>query len=100
MARYVIRGCGHSTGGMSKAYFNQIWLDIKAAVVDMDKVLENKNKYQKAVDFIRNDTMDPERDKQYREQLLVQIKDIETIRTQIQSLESGYYLVFEYVNLF
>ena len=66
----------------------------------MDKVLENKNKYQKAVDFIRNDTMDPERDKQYREQLLEQMKDIETIRTQIQSLERGYYPVFEYVNLF
>ena len=92
--------CGHSTVGMSKAYFNQIWSDIKAAVVDLDKVLKNKNKYQNAVDFIRNDTMDPERDKQYREQLLEQMKDIETIRTQIQSLESGYYLVFEYVHLF
>ena len=85
--------CGHSTGGLSNAEFNQIWSDIRAAVVDLDKVLGNKNKYQGAVDFVRNDTMDPEMDKQYREQLLEQMKDNETIMKKIDSLESGYYLV-------
>nr|XP_022306290.1 uncharacterized protein LOC111112787 isoform X2 [Crassostrea virginica] len=79
--------CGHSTCGMSKTYFKQIWSEIREAVVDLDKALGNKNKYREAVDFVRNDTMDPEMDKQYNEQLLEQMKDIETIMTKIQSLE-------------
>ena len=85
--------CGHCTGGMSKADFNQIWSDIRAAVVDLDKVLGNKNKYQKAVDFVRNDTMDPETDIHYSDQLLEQMKDIENITESIDSLKSGYHLV-------
>ena len=84
--------CGHSTSGMSKADFNQTWLEIRAAVVDLDKALGNKNKYQEAVDFVRNDTMDPEKDKQYRQQLLDQMKDVESIMNKIDNLESGYYL--------
>ena len=51
--------CGHSTGGMPNAEFNQVWSEIRAAVVDLDKALGIGNKYQEAVDFIRNDTMDP-----------------------------------------
>ena len=54
--------CGHSLGGMCYTEFNQIWSEIKAAVVDLDKALGNGNKYQDIVDFIRNDTMDPMRD--------------------------------------
>ena len=42
--------------------FNKIWSKIKAAVVDLDKALGNGNKYQEIVDFIRNDTMVPERE--------------------------------------
>ena len=51
--------CGHSTVGLSNAEFNQVWSEIRAAVVDLDKALGIGNKYQEAVDFIRNDTMDP-----------------------------------------
>ena len=81
--------CGHSIGGMCFTEFNQIWSEIKAAVVELDKVMQNKHKYQKIVDFVRNDTMDPVRDKHYRDQLLEQIKEIEKIVKEIDSLKSG-----------
>nr|XP_022311237.1 uncharacterized protein LOC111116534 [Crassostrea virginica] len=79
--------CGHSTGGISNAEFNQIWLDIRAAVVDLDKALGVGNKYQEAVDFIRNDTMDPTRDSHFRDQLLKQITETESIKKDVHSLQ-------------
>ena len=36
--------CGHSLGGMCYTEFNQIWSEIKAAVVNQDKALGNRNK--------------------------------------------------------
>ena len=87
--RLVRNRCDYSTGGLSKADLNQIWSEVRAAVVDLDKVLGNTNKYQEAVDFVQNDTMDPE-----------QMKDIENITKSIDSLKVGIILyVFEYVNL-
>lgn len=65
--------CGHSTGGLlSNADFNQIWSSVRASVVDLDLELGNGNKYEKEVDFIRHDTMDPVRDQHYRDQLIKQ----------------------------
>ena len=86
--------CGHSTGGMSNAEFNQVWSEIRAAVVDLDKTLRIGNKYQEAVDFIRNDTMDPTRDRQFRDQLLEQMKETENIKKDVQNLQSGYHNVY------
>ena len=85
--------CGHSTGGMSNAEFNQVWSEIRAAVVDLDKTLGIGNKYQKVVDFIRNDTMDPTRDRHFRDQLLEQINETENIKKDVHSLKSGYHIV-------
>ena len=82
--------CGHSTGGMSNAEFNQVWSEIRAAVVDLDKALGIGNKYQEAVDFVRNDTMDPVRDKHYMDKLLNQMKENESI---MEKVKSGYHLV-------
>ena len=62
--RLARNDCSHFTGDMSNSEFNRIWSSIKAAVVDLDKHLGIGNKFQKEVDFIRNDTMDPVRDKQ------------------------------------
>ena len=81
--------CGHSLGGMCYTEFNQIWSEIKAAVVDLDKALGNGNKYQEIVDFIRNDTMDPTRDKHYRDQLNEQMNQIEKVMEEVNSLKSG-----------
>ena len=81
--------CGHSLGRMCYTEFNQIWSEIMAAVVDLDKTLGNGNKYQEIVDFIRNDTMDPVRDKHYRDQLIEQMKEIKNIKEEMDSLKSG-----------
>ena len=80
--------CGHSTGGMSKIDFNLVWSEIRAAVVDLDKVLGIN--YEKEVDFVRMDTMDPKMDQQYRDQLLDQMKEIVNITKTIDSLKSEY----------
>ena len=81
--------CGHSTGGMCYTEFNQIWSEIKAAVVNLDKALGNGNKYQVIVDFIRNDTIDPVRDKHYRNQVHEQMKQFEKVMEEVDSLKSG-----------
>ena len=85
--------CGHSTGGMPNAEFNQVWSEIRAAVVDLDKTLGIGNKYQEAVDFIRNDTMDPTRDRHFIDQLLEQIKETENIKKDVHILKSGCHIV-------
>ena len=91
--RLVRNSCSHSKGGMSNAEFNQVWSEIRASVVDLDKALGIGNKYQEAVDFVRNDTMDPVRDKHYMDKLLNQMKELESIMEKIDSLKSGYHLV-------
>ena len=85
--------CAHNKKGMSNAEFNQVWSEIRAAVVDLDKALGVGNKYQEAVDFIRNDTMDPTRDSHLRDQLLKQITETESIKKDVHSLQSGYHIV-------
>nr|XP_022305978.1 uncharacterized protein LOC111112629 isoform X7 [Crassostrea virginica] len=87
--RLVRNRCGHSTGGMSNAEFNQIWSEIRAAVVDLDKALGIGNKYQEVVDFIRNDTMDPTRDRHFRDQLLKHVSELENIKKDFHSLQSS-----------
>nr|XP_022295084.1 uncharacterized protein LOC111105207 [Crassostrea virginica] len=87
--------CGHSTGGMSNAEFNQVWSEIRAAVMDLDKTLGIGNKYQEAVDFIRNDTMDPTRDRHFSDQLQEQIKETENIKKDVQSLKKQHKTLLE-----
>nr|XP_022307915.1 uncharacterized protein LOC111113915 [Crassostrea virginica] len=87
--------CGHSTGGMSNAEFNQVWSEIRAAVVDLDKALRIGNKYQEEVDFIRNDTMDPTRDRHFRDQLLKQISETENIKKDVHSLKKQHNILLE-----
>nr|XP_022305922.1 uncharacterized protein LOC111112612 isoform X4 [Crassostrea virginica] len=79
--------CSHTTEVMSNVDFNQVWSEVRAAVVDLDKALGIGNKYQEAVDFILNDTMDPVKDKHFRDQLLEQIQDINDIRKKFERIE-------------
>nr|XP_022299076.1 uncharacterized protein LOC111107929 [Crassostrea virginica] len=79
--------CSHFAGGMCNCEFNRIWSDIKAAVVDLDKYLMIGNKFQEQVDFVRNDTMDPARDKHFSDQLLEQTKEMENIKKEVDSLK-------------
>ena len=85
--------CGYSRRGMSNAEFDQVWSEIRAAVVDLDKVLGIGIKYHKVVDFVRNDTMDPVMDKHYMNKLLNQINELESITEKVDSLKSGYYFL-------
>ena len=84
--------CGHSTSGMSNTEFYQVWSEIRSAVVDLDKALRIGNKYQKEVDLMRNDTMDPVMEKHYRNKLLDQMKENENIMKKIDCIERGYHL--------
>ena len=85
--------CGHSTRGMSNNEYNQVWSEIRAAVVDLDKALGIGNKYQEVVDFIRKDTMDPTRDIHFRDQLLKQITETENIKKDVHNLQSWNHIV-------
>ena len=77
--RLVRNRCGHPTGGMFNAEFKKIWSTIRAAVVDLDLILKNGNKYEKMVDFIRVDTMDPIMEKNYRDQLQKQVTELKSV---------------------
>lgn len=80
--------CGHSTGGLlSNADFNQIWSSVRASVVDLDLELGNGNKYEKEVDFIRHDTMDPVRDQHYRDQLIKQAIENQATIEEVNQLK-------------
>nr|XP_022307914.1 uncharacterized protein LOC111113914 [Crassostrea virginica] len=85
--RLARNNCAHYKNGMSNAEFNQVWSEIRAAVVDLDKAPGIGNKYQEAVDFVRNDTMDPLRDKHYIDKLINQMKELESIMEKVDSLE-------------
>ena len=74
--------CGHAKKGMSKIDFENLWSEIRETVVDLDNFMMNKDKYQKEVDFIRNDTMDPETDKHYNVKLQDQIKEINNLKRE------------------
>ena len=90
--RLARNDCSHFTGGMCKTEFHRIWSNIKAAVVDLDKYLGVGKKFQEIVDFVRNDTMDPAKDKHFNDQLLEQMKDIENIKNDVDSLKSEHHL--------
>ena len=92
--------CGHSTGRTSNAEFNQILSEIIAAIVDLGKILGIGNKYQEIVDFIRNDTMDPTRDRHFRDQLLEHIKEMENIKKDVHSLQSGHHIVYAFQDVY
>nr|XP_022307917.1 uncharacterized protein LOC111113917 [Crassostrea virginica] len=85
--RLARNNCAHDKKGISNAEFNQVWSEIRAAVVDLDKALGIGNKYQQAVDFVRNDTMDSVRDKHYIDKLINQMKELECIMEKVDSLE-------------
>ncbi|XP_055999931.1 uncharacterized protein LOC125657060 [Ostrea edulis] len=59
--RLVRNQCVHSSGpSLSHAEFVSIWFTIRTAMVDLDTFLNNGNKYEAEVDYLLNETMDPE----------------------------------------
>ncbi|KAK3082694.1 hypothetical protein FSP39_002798 [Pinctada imbricata] len=67
---------GHSLSyKVSYTEFNDMWSTIRLAVVEIDKYLNNNSKYEKAVDFLKSETMDPEMEKEFEERLHKQMEE-------------------------
>jgi hypothetical protein len=57
-------------------------------MVDLDTFLGNGNYYEKAVDLLRHESMDPERDTHYEDELRRQVEEDNTTRKMVASLKS------------
>jgi hypothetical protein len=57
-------------------------------MVDVDSFLNNGNKYTMAVDFLRHETMDPERENLYEEKLRKQVEEDATTREMVVDVKS------------
>ncbi|XP_062600187.1 ankyrin repeat and KH domain-containing protein mask-like isoform X3 [Saccostrea cucullata] len=80
--------CVHSSSPfLSNADFNTIWSTVRSAVVEIDSFLGNGNKFEKAVDFLRQETMDPLSDCRYIEELRKQAEEDAEIREIVQGLK-------------
>ncbi|XP_062584082.1 uncharacterized protein LOC134245848 [Saccostrea cucullata] len=80
--------CVHSSGPeLSNADFNNIWSTVRSAVVDLDSCLSNLNKYEKEVDFLRHETMDPVRDRHFIEELRKQSEEDSATRELLNRLK-------------
>jgi hypothetical protein len=87
--RSIRNQCVHcSVPHMSNKDFLSIWSAIKSTMADIDSFLNNGNKYTKAVDFLRNETMDPEQGNRYEEKLRKQVEENETTKKLVVDLES------------
>jgi hypothetical protein len=73
---------------MSNANFNSTWSTIRSALVDLDAFLSNGKKYEKEVDYLRFESMDPERDQHYEIELKKQVEEDRKTREMIVDLES------------
>lgn len=86
--RLIRNRCVHSVPFMSHTDFNSIWSTIKSAMVVLDVFLNNGNKYEKEIDFLRHESMDPDRDLQYREELRKQVEQDNSTREMVDNLKS------------
>ncbi|XP_056000523.1 uncharacterized protein LOC125653783 isoform X2 [Ostrea edulis] len=86
--RLVRNRCVHSSDpSMSNTDFNSIWSTIRSVMVDLDAFLVNGNKYENKVDFLRYESMDPERDLQYEEELRKQVEEDTKTREMVVNLK-------------
>ncbi|XP_061186509.1 uncharacterized protein LOC133194590 [Saccostrea echinata] len=80
--------CVHSSSPvLSNADFNIIWSTVRSAVLDLDSFLSNGNKFEREVDFLRYETMDPVRDCHYIEELRKQAEEDAKTREMFQGLQ-------------
>ncbi|XP_056001178.1 uncharacterized protein LOC125656335 [Ostrea edulis] len=87
--RLVRNHCVHSCDPfMSNTDFNSIWSTIRLTMVDLDVFLVNGNKYEKAVDFLRHESMDPENDLHYEEEPRKQVEEDTKTREMVDNLEN------------
>ncbi|XP_062586283.1 uncharacterized protein LOC134247893 [Saccostrea cucullata] len=80
--------CVHSSSPMlSNVDFNKVWSTIRAAVMDIDSFLNNRNQYVRGLHFLEKETMDPVRDLYYIEELRKQAKEDASTREIVLDLE-------------
>ncbi|CAG2223374.1 unnamed protein product [Mytilus edulis] len=87
--------CVHSASPtLSTADFNSIWSSVRSTVVEIDKYLRNGNRYEKEVDLLRHETMDPVRDNHYRDELERQTKEDQGTRDKVNELKRKFKLYY------
>lgn len=80
--------CGHSSNHfLSNSDFNSLWTEVRSAVVSIDAFLINGNQYEREVDFLRHESMDPGRVQYYREQLRRQTEQDRETRNDVQGVK-------------
>lgn len=78
----------HSSGcSLSHSDFNSLWSEVKSTVVDLDTFLINGNEYEKEVDLLTHESMDPERDQYYREELQKQAEEDRETRDEVKGVK-------------
>ncbi|XP_062617405.1 uncharacterized protein LOC134279079 [Saccostrea cucullata] len=82
--------CFHSISSLSNTEFSRIWSTIRAAVVNLDTFLNNGCKYEREVDFLRHETMDPLRDQHYKEELRKQVEEDLQTREMVTNLKQKF----------
>lgn len=89
--------CVHSTNTtLTNVEFNLIWSSVRSVVVEIDNYLSNGNRYEKEVDLLRHETMDPVRDKHYRDELDRQTKEDQGTRDKVNELKRKFnYTIFK-----
>jgi hypothetical protein len=98
--RFVRNRCVHSSDPfMSSSDFNAIWSTIRSVMVDVDAFLMNGNQYENAVDFLRNESMDPGRDLHWEMELRKQVKEDEKTREMVVSLQGKSGLSYRYITV-
>jgi hypothetical protein len=81
--------CVHTSNpSMSNTDFNSIWFTIKAAMVDLDAFLMNNKYYEKEVDFLLHESMDPVRDTHYEKELRKQVEEDTKTREMVVLIDS------------
>jgi hypothetical protein len=73
---------------LSNSDFVTIWSDIKLTMVDIDNFLRNANHYQTTVDLLEHETMDPDNEDRYEQELRKQVEEDKTTREMVVNLES------------
>jgi hypothetical protein len=98
--RIIRNRCGHSTDpSMPHSEFHTIWSTVKSTMMDLDNFLINGSQYEKAVDSLRVESMDPGRDDHYEEELRKQIEEEKNTRKMVVDLKSRSRFVLIYLNM-
>jgi hypothetical protein len=91
--RLVRNRCVHSCDpSISNPDFKSIWCIIESAMKNIDKFLKNENKYEKNVNFLLHESMDPDDVSHYKEELKKQVEEEKKIWEVLDNHEGKFTL--------